>query len=148
MKISCDFIFKNYIWLLVQFFVVLNQTLDRITIILNYETHTNKLIKIISSDESILHSHVGPPKSAIESLILVVDQFFMNHFFIIFQFWIDFKHEIDWLISTWIDFKHARPKPARPRRLRDILVTLFRSLFLRSCGRYEVLLLIEPRATL
>ena len=40
----------------------------------------------IASEESILLSHMGPPKSAIKSLILVVEQFCMKHFFILFQF--------------------------------------------------------------
>ena len=41
-------------------------------------------------------------------------------------------------------------EPARPGHDASVtyLVTLFKSLFLRSCGRYEFLLLTEPRATL
>ena len=38
------------------------------------------------SEESILLSHMGPPKSAIKSLILVVEKFCVKHFFILFQF--------------------------------------------------------------
>ena len=48
---------------------------------------------IIASEESILLSHTGPPKSAIKSLILVVEQFCIKHFLILFQFCIDSKHE-------------------------------------------------------
>ena len=46
-----------------------------------------------------------------------------------------------------IDSKH---EPARPGQDASVtyLVTLFRSLFLRFCGRYEFVLLTEPRATL
>ena len=40
----------------------------------------------IASEESILFSHMGPPKNAIKSLILFVEQFCINHFFILFQF--------------------------------------------------------------
>ena len=47
----------------------------------------------IASEESILPCHMGPPKRAIKSLILVVEQFCIEFFFIISQFWIDSKHE-------------------------------------------------------
>ena len=59
---------------------------------------------------------------------------------ILYRTFLNYFSILNWF-QTWTG-------PARPRRLRDILVTLFRSLFLRSCGRYEFLLLIEPRATL
>ena len=59
-------------------------------------------LKIIASEESILLSHMEPLKSAIKSLLLVVEQFCIKHFFILFQFWIDSKHE------------PARPGPNRP----------------------------------
>ena len=41
---------------------------------------------VIASEESILLSHMGPPKSAIISLILVLEQFYIEDFFILFQF--------------------------------------------------------------
>ena len=41
---------------------------------------------IIASEETILLSHMGPPKSAIKSLILIVEQFCIKHFIILFQF--------------------------------------------------------------
>ena len=34
-----------------------------------------KIYELVASDESILLSHMGPPKSAIKSLIFVVEQF-------------------------------------------------------------------------
>ena len=40
----------------------------------------------IASEESFLLSHMGPPKNAIKSLILVLEQFCIEHFLIIFQF--------------------------------------------------------------
>ena len=58
-------------------------------------------LHIIASEESILFSHMGPPKCAIKSVILVVEQFFRKHFLIIFQYWIDSNHE------------PARPEPAQ-----------------------------------
>ena len=42
--------------------------------------------EIIAIEESILLSHMGPPKNAIKSLILVVEQFCVEHFLILFQF--------------------------------------------------------------
>ena len=42
--------------------------------------------RFIASEKSILHSHMGPTKSVIKSLMLVVEQFCKEHFFIIFQF--------------------------------------------------------------
>ena len=42
--------------------------------------------KVVASEESILLSHMGPPKSSIKSLILVVEQFCIEHFLIFFQF--------------------------------------------------------------
>ena len=41
---------------------------------------------IIASEESFLLSHMADPKNAIKSLILVIEQFCMKHFLIIFQF--------------------------------------------------------------
>ena len=41
---------------------------------------------VIASEESFLLSHMGPPKSAIKSVILVVEQFCIKHFLILFQF--------------------------------------------------------------
>ena len=43
-------------------------------------------ILFIASEESILLSHMGSPKSAIKSFTLVVEQFCIEHFFILFQF--------------------------------------------------------------
>ena len=63
----------------------------------------NMIRCMIASEESFLLS-MGDPKNAIKSLILVVEQFCIKHFLILFQFLIDSKHE------------PARPEPARPRR--------------------------------
>ena len=41
---------------------------------------------IIASEESFLLSHMADPKNAIKSLILVVEQFCIKHFLILFQF--------------------------------------------------------------
>ena len=41
---------------------------------------------IIASEESFLLSHMGPPKNAIKSLILVLEQFCIKHFLFLFQF--------------------------------------------------------------
>ena len=43
-------------------------------------------IIFIASEESFLLSHMGDPKNAIKSLILVVEQFCIEHFLILFQF--------------------------------------------------------------
>ena len=44
------------------------------------------LSHMVASEEIIFLSHMGPPKSAIKSLILVVEQFCTEIFFILFQF--------------------------------------------------------------
>ena len=43
-------------------------------------------ILVIASEESILLSHMGHPKNAIKSLILVVEQFCIEHFIILLKF--------------------------------------------------------------
>ena len=49
-----------------------------------YEFERIKIL--IASEESFLLSHMADPKNAITSLILVVEQFCMKHFLILFQF--------------------------------------------------------------
>ena len=41
---------------------------------------------LIASEESFLLSHMATPKNAIKSLILVLEQFCIEHFLILFQF--------------------------------------------------------------
>ena len=41
---------------------------------------------LVASEESFLLSHMTDPKNAIKSLILVVEQFCIKHFLILFQF--------------------------------------------------------------
>ena len=95
----------------------------------------------IASEESFLLSHMGPPKNAIKSLILVLKQFCMQ----ICLFFFNFE-----LIQNKNRPGPNRPGPARPGLDASVtyLVTLFRSLFLSSCRRYEFLLSIAPRTTL
>ena len=48
--------------------------------------HQNRMDRIIASEESFLLSHMADPKNAIKSLILVVEQFCIKQFLILFQF--------------------------------------------------------------
>ena len=48
---------------------------------------------VVASEESFLLSHMADPKNAIQSLTLVVEQFCIKYFLILFQFRIDSKHE-------------------------------------------------------
>ena len=62
------------------------------------------ILLLLRAKRASFSSHMGDPKNAIKSLILVVEQFSIKHFLILFQFWIDSKLE------------PARPEPARLRR--------------------------------
>ena len=66
-KITCKIIFK------------INRTYQS-------QNTENEIAFIIASEESFLLSHMTDPKNAIKSLILVVEQFCIEHFLILFQF--------------------------------------------------------------